>query len=333
LKIIVLSSFVLIMLMRDYNKFFIDLTVRGEQKEYHDEGMKWKDIAFFDNKIVCDLIEANNPPGIFRVLDDVCRTVHAVDSDTADVKFMERFIKQFQNHPHVIGAANNQFTIKHYAGDVEYNVSGFAFKNKDDVYPSLVQCIQLTNIAFISALFPDDMRNNKQAPTTSGHKIRTSANYLVSRLSACTPHYIRCIKPNDKKQALSFVSGRVEHQVKYLGLLENIKVKRAGYAYRHFKDVFLFRYGQLMEKPPSGINEFLAWIRKNVKDINADEFEEGTTKIFIRTPEPIFVMEELLMKKLDPQGYAAKLQEYKEREKIAKQKAGKNSLKPKCVIQ
>jgi len=314
-------------------QIFIDLTVRGEQKEYHDEGMKWKDIAFFDNKIVCDLIEANNPPGIFRVLDDVCKTVHAVDSDTADVKFMERFVKQFQNHPHVVGASNGRFTLKHYAGDVEYNVSGFAFKNKDDVYPSLVQCIQLTNIPFISALFPDDMRNNKQAPTTSGHKIRTSANYLVSRLSACTPHYIRCIKPNDKKQPLNFVSSRVEHQVKYLGLLENIKVKRAGYAYRHFKDVFLFRYGQLMDQPPNSVDQFVAWIRKNVKDINADEFEEGTTKIFIRSPEPIFVMEELLMKKLDPQGYANKLQEYKEREKLAKQKAGKNSLKPKCIIQ
>ena len=52
--------------------------------------MKWKDISFFDNKVVCELMEGKSPPGIFRVLDDTCRTVHAVDSATADAKFMEK---------------------------------------------------------------------------------------------------------------------------------------------------------------------------------------------------------------------------------------------------
>jgi len=45
-------------------QIFIDLTVRGEQKEYHEEGMKWKDIKFFDNKVVCELIEGSKPPGM-----------------------------------------------------------------------------------------------------------------------------------------------------------------------------------------------------------------------------------------------------------------------------
>ena len=48
----------------------------------------------------------------------------------------------------------------------------------------------------------------------------------------CSPHYVRCIKSNDAKQALSTDTKRVQHQVKYLGLSENIKVRRAGYAYR-----------------------------------------------------------------------------------------------------
>ena len=46
---------------------------------------------------------------------------------------------------------------------------------------------------------------------------------------------------------MSFTASRVEHQVKYLGLLENVKVKRAGYAYRHFKNVFLDRFGAITE--------------------------------------------------------------------------------------
>ena len=31
---------------------------------------------FFNNKIVCDLIEARRPPGVLAVLDDVCKTMH-----------------------------------------------------------------------------------------------------------------------------------------------------------------------------------------------------------------------------------------------------------------
>ena len=111
--------------------------------------------------------------------------------------------------------------------------------------------MQTSTNHYALGLFPEDVGDDKKAPTTASTKIRQSANYLVKRLSACTPHYIRCIKPNDSKTPLSFNAGRVEHQVKYLGLLENVKVKRAGYAYRHFKDVFLRRFGQLCDVPPT----------------------------------------------------------------------------------
>ena len=95
----------------------------------------------------------------------------------------------------------------------------------------------------MSLICTEDVSDDKKAPATAGTQIRQSASYLVQRLSACTPHYIRCIKPNDKKTPMDFNSSRVEHQVKYLGLLENVKVKRSGYAYRHYKDFFLKRYG------------------------------------------------------------------------------------------
>ena len=44
------------------------------------EGIKWKAIEYFNNKVVCDLIEAKSPPGIMCMLDDVCATMHAVSS-------------------------------------------------------------------------------------------------------------------------------------------------------------------------------------------------------------------------------------------------------------
>jgi myosin I len=44
--------------------------------------------------------------------------------------------------------------------------------------------------------------------------------------------YVRCIKPNDTKTARQCDEGRVKHQVQYLGLRENVLVRRAGFAYR-----------------------------------------------------------------------------------------------------
>lgn len=316
-------------------QIFIDLTVRGEQAEYHEEGMKWKDIKFFDNKIVCELIEGRRPPGIMRLLDDNCRSVHALESSVADAKFMEKLAANCGSHAHLLiaqGGSGTEFTIKHYAGDVTYNVDEFCVKNNDNLYVALVNACQASQIPFIVSLFPEDMSDDKRAPTTASFKIRESASFLVSRLSACTPHYIRCIKSNDKKLPLTFNAARVEHQVKYLGLLENVKVKRAGYAYRHMKHIFLARFGCLVQPPPSTIPEFVTGACKLYKELDANEFEEGKTKIFVRSPETIFMLEELLLKTQDPEAYKEKMKAFKESEKLAQAKQGKHSMKTKCAV-
>lgn len=67
------------------------------------------------------------------------------------------------------------------------------------------------------------------------------ANTLVQTLMKCTPHYIRCIKPNETKRPRDWEENRVKHQVEYLGLRENIRVRRAGYAYRRGFNKFLQR--------------------------------------------------------------------------------------------
>jgi len=314
-------------------QIFIDLTVRGEQKEYHNEGLKWKDIPFFDNKIVCELIEGKNPPGIMRCLDDTCRAVHAVDSGTADAKFLERVAKTIPTHPHM-NISNGQFTIKHYAGNVTYSIDEFVFKNQDPLYISLVEGMQASSMPFLVQLFPEDLKDNKKSPTTSGFKIRESAGYLVKRLSSCTPSYIRCIKSNDKKEPLGFNSSRVEHQVKYLGLAENVRVKRAGYAYRHFKNVFLRRFGEICTPPAQDIPSFLNYMRQHHSgEVDVSEFTEGRSKIFIREAETIYMLEELLFKKQDPEGYKLKLKEFERAQKEAEKIGGKHTTKNKCLLQ
>jgi len=54
--------------------------------------------------------------------------------------------------------------------------------------------------------------------------------------------------------------------------------------------------------------------------------------VFVKTPETIFILEELLYKRTDPEGYALKVAEYKEREKAAGQQARQGRYKKNCVM-
>jgi len=55
----------------------------------------------------------------------------------------------------------------------------------------------------------------------------------------------RCIKPNETKRPRDWEELRVKHQVEYLGLKENIRVRRAGFAYRRPFNKFLHRLALL----------------------------------------------------------------------------------------
>lgn len=116
-------------------QYFIELTLKAEQEEYVREGIEWTPIKYFNNKIVCELIEGKMPPGIFSQLDDVCYTMHA-GSEGTDIKFLQKCSGTFASHAHFRGM-NTAFQIKHYAGDVTYEVDGFCDKNKDTLFDDL----------------------------------------------------------------------------------------------------------------------------------------------------------------------------------------------------
>ncbi|CDQ76766.1 unnamed protein product [Oncorhynchus mykiss] len=222
-------------------QIFIELTLKAEQEEYVQEGIRWTPIEYFNNKIVCDLIESKlNPPGIMSILDDVCATMHAV-GEGADQTMLQKLRVAINSHEH-FNSWNQGFIIHHYAGKVSYDAEGFCERNRDVLFSDLIELMQSSEIAFIRALFPDNLNAEKKGrPTTAGSKIKKQANDLVQTLMKCTPHYIRCIKPNETKKPKDWEESRVKHQVEYLGLKENIRVRRAGYAYRRVFRKFLNR--------------------------------------------------------------------------------------------
>lgn len=67
------------------------------------------------------------------------------------------------------------------------------------------------------------------------------------------PYYVRCIKPNDVKSPLLFEHERCRHQVEYLGLLENVRVRRAGFANRQTYPRFLQRCAKTVFQSTSAL--------------------------------------------------------------------------------
>ncbi|XP_042659713.1 unconventional myosin-Ie isoform X1 [Tyto alba] len=290
-------------------QIFIELTLKAEQEEYVQEGIRWTPIDYFNNKIVCDLIENKvNPPGIMSILDDVCATMHAV-GEGADQTLLQKLQMQIGTHEH-FNSWNQGFIIHHYAGKVSYDMDGFCERNRDVLFMDLIELMQSSDLPFIKALFPENLQVDKKGrPTTAGSKIKKQANDLVGTLMKCTPHYIRCIKPNETKKSRDWEESRVKHQVEYLGLKENIRVRRAGYAYRRVFKKFLQRYAILTKATwPSWKGEEKQGVLHLLQSVNMDpdQYQLGKSKIFIKAPESLFLLEEMRERKYD--GYARAIQ-------------------------
>ncbi|XP_036597218.1 unconventional myosin-If isoform X1 [Trichosurus vulpecula] len=283
-------------------QIFIELTLKAEQEEYVQEGIKWSPIQYFNNKVVCDLIENKlNPPGIMSVLDDVCATMHAT-GDGADQTLLQKLQGAVGCHEH-FNSWNSGFVIHHYAGKVSYDVSGFCERNRDVLFSDLIELMQSSEHAFIQMLFPERLDSEKKGrPSTAGSKIKRQANDLVDTLKKCTPHYIRCIKPNETKRPHDWEESRVKHQVEYLGLKENIRVRRAGFAYRRVFSKFLQRYAILTpETWPQWHGDERQGVQHLLRSVNMDpdQYQMGRSKVFIKNPESLFLLEEMRERKFD----------------------------------
>ena len=123
---------------------------------------------------------------------------------------------------------------------------------------------------------------------------QASAGALVENLMRAQPSYIRTIKPNQNRSSTEYDTKAVLHQVKYLGLQENIRVRRAGFAYRNTFEKMVERF-YLLSPATSYAGEY-TWqgdaksgCEKILADtgIAKDEWQMGVTKAFIKNPETV----------------------------------------------
>ncbi|XP_053093792.1 myosin-IIIa [Pangasianodon hypophthalmus] len=124
---------------------------------------------------------------------------------------------------------------------------------------------------------------------TTNMRTQTVASYfryslmdLLSKMVAGQPHFIRCIKPNNDRQAHKFDREKVLIQLRYTGILETAKIRRQGYSHRILFANFIQRYYMLafrMNEEPAVSRETCAAILEKAK---LENWALGKTKVFLK---------------------------------------------------
>lgn len=275
-------------------QLFIRLVLLQEQAEYAREGIEWQDIDYFNNAPIVDLIEGT-PGGMYKVLDEACMVGQTTPQD-----LLEKLKQTYKGHAHFAAwdsknkdIDRDSFRIRHYAGDVDYEVKEFVFKNRDTLYRTIKQAFRSSKTPLVKNMFPEAAKSRKR-PVSAGWQFKLAVNKLIERLNACQPHYIRCIKSNEKKAGFVCDDERVKHQVRYLNLVETVRVRRAGFCNRQLYTRFVARYKMVSAEtwprwhgtPKDGCKVILDCL-----GIQPDEYRLGKTKLFVRNASTLSNLE------------------------------------------
>lgn len=291
-------------LQQEFNQHVFKL----EQEEYLREEIDWTFIDFSDNQPCIDLIEAKL--GVLSLLDEESRLPMGSDEQFV-TKLHHNFANdksKFYKKPRF---GKSAFTVCHYAIDVTYESDGFIEKNRDTVPDEHMEVLRLSTNTFLGEVLDaasmvrekdSAQAANAKTVATSGRRMGVAANRkptlggifklslieLMQTINSTDVHYIRCIKPNEGKQAWSFEGPMVLSQLRACGVLETVRISCAGYPTRWTYEEFALRYYMLVPSQSwtSEIREMANAILKKAlgqgTNRGLDKYQLGLTKIFFR---------------------------------------------------
>merc|ERR1712226_769346 len=217
-----------------------------EQETYKKEGIDWQTVDFgMDLAATLDLIE--KPMGILAILEEECMFPKASDSTFKD--------KLYQNHmgktnafskpgPKSKGQRDSHFELHHYAGTVGYNINDWLEKNKDPVNASVAALYQKSSLPLLKETWSTwvdpaeegggggGKKKKKGGAKTVSAAHKESLGKLMTTLRSTSPHFVRCVVPNEIKKPGFMVAHVVLHQLRCNGVLEGIRICRLGFPNR-----------------------------------------------------------------------------------------------------
>lgn len=271
-----------------------------EQNEYVKENIQWEYIDYGkDLQSTIDLIEKKSAPsGILPLLDE-----ESILPKSSDESFMQKLLTSWDNKSERFKRSKlqNSFILKHYAGDVEYNIEGWLSKNKDPLNENLLTVLSKSGDHLVAKFFQSDESPVEEDSTSTsrngrvkGKMFRTASSRhreqqicLLNQLSISHPHFVRCIIPNNAKMAKNFDSKLILGQLRCNGVLEGIRIAREGYPNRIFFKEFVQTYGMLVPDEEEFImaknnSRKSAELILSFLHLDPSKYKIGNTKLFFK---------------------------------------------------
>uniref|UniRef100_A0A670ZBQ1 Myosin VIIA n=1 Tax=Pseudonaja textilis TaxID=8673 RepID=A0A670ZBQ1_PSETE len=267
-------------------QFFVRHVFKLEQEEYNLENINWQHIEFTDNQDALDMI-AIKPMNLISLIDEESKFPKGTDAT-----MLHKLNSQHKLNINYIPPKNNHdthFGINHFAGVVYYETKGFLEKNRDTLHGDIIQLVHSSRNKFIKQIFQADVamgaETRKRSPTLSS-QFKRSLELLMRTLGVCQPFFVRCIKPNEYKRPMLFDRELCVRQLRYSGMMETIRIRRAGYPIRYTFVEFVDRYRVLMPgvKPAYKQGDLHGTCQRIAEAVlgKDDDWQIGKTKIFLK---------------------------------------------------
>ena len=364
---------------------FNKVVMAGEKALYEDERVEIDELSYEKNLSTvekCLTLIGAKRMGMMSLLDDQVKQGERASDESWLRQMNFAFVKTGSRHYNDRYVpdrfSDTRFGVRHFAGTVTYEISGFVEKNKDRLPEQVVLLMRSSTEPLYTSWFEhDELEDSSSAPDTArargtsraartlsrqrsnsshqtndayrkrgnnrtepgsaaanrgtfrgnqgtlGFKFKDQLRDLHQTLLATTPHFIRCIKPNQNKlgiindeQAVEdhvFEGRQVLRQMTYSGLFEVIKIRKAGYMFRFDHADFCARYRTLSPSKVPRLNvrgvdwgekaEIILGVvsRKFSPDPNERilPWVVGRTKVFVRTPKDQAQLEDILKNSME----------------------------------
>lgn len=274
-------------LQQHFNRHLFKL----EQEEYVEDGIDWAKVDFEDNQDCLNLFE-KKPLGLLSLLDE-----ESTFPNATDLTFANKLKQHLNSNSCFRGERGKAFAVRHYAGEVAYDTSGFLEKNRDLLHMDSIQLLAKCKSSlpqFFASKMLAQSDNSISVPYRSSaadsQKLSVAMKFkgqlfqLMQRLESTTPHFIRCIKPNNLQLPAIYEQGLVLQQLKCCGVLEVVRISRSGYPTRMTHQKFARRYGFLLledvaSQEPLSVSVAIL----HQFNILPEMYQVGYTKLFFRT--------------------------------------------------
>uniref|UniRef100_A0A0D3HEZ2 Myosin motor domain-containing protein n=1 Tax=Oryza barthii TaxID=65489 RepID=A0A0D3HEZ2_9ORYZ len=274
-------------LQQHFNRHLFKL----EQEEYVEDGIDWAKVEFEDNQNCLNLFE-KKPLGLLSLLDE-----ESTFPNATDLTFANKLKQHLNNNSCFRGERGKAFAVRHYAGEVAYDTSGFLEKNRDLLHMDSIQFLAKCKSS-LPQMFASKMLSQSDNPlpvpyrnsAADSQKLSVAMKFkgqlfqLMQRLESTTPHFIRCIKPNNLQLPAIYEQGLVLQQLKCCGVLEVVRISRSGYPTRMTHQKFARRYGFLLLEDVASQDPLSVSVAiLHQFNILPEMYQVGYTKLFFRT--------------------------------------------------